>query len=178
MCMGKLYDCNCWAQPGGTNDDKCNAERVCSGAVVDGTAEVTASSEMECTLGAIDDYLRTKAALRPEELSSPAAGNNVTNVTNDDTLPGVLNSPTDDSASRSKTPAIAGGVAGGVVVLILLVGVFVFYQKQGGEDSTGLVEASGETVVDNVVKNNSAMPSLQMKRVIENPLYDASSNTD
>ena len=61
MCMGKLYDCNCWAQPGGTNDDTCDADRVCSGAVIDGIAEVTAASEMECTLGAIDDYVNARA---------------------------------------------------------------------------------------------------------------------
>ena len=56
MCMGKLYDCNCWAQPGGANDDACDADRVCSGSVTDGIAEVTASPEMECTLGALKDF--------------------------------------------------------------------------------------------------------------------------
>ena len=60
MCMGKLYDCNCWAQPGGANDDTCDADRVCSGSVTDGIAEVTASPEMECTLGALKDFNEAK----------------------------------------------------------------------------------------------------------------------
>ena len=118
---------------------------------------------MECALGALDDYIKAKAAFRPEVFGTDDENGDlvpevVTNTAD------ILDVPANDSASQSKIPAIAGGVVGGGVFLILLVGGFIYYQKLGGEDSASLVEASEKVDV--------------AKRVIENPLYAESSTTD